>query len=214
MPEVYADEQLTVELVPALGSFGNNVYLLRPAGGGEVTVVDFPEGFEAVAAALGGQRIGQVLLTHSHVDHTRGYAALRAYSDAPIYAGADEADLDAGWGVRPLRDGEGLRVGGPTVRAIHTPGHTPGSTCYLVGGALFSGDTLFPGGPGHSRSPQLLQQELASIETRLLVLPESTRVLPGHGADTSIGESRREYAVFTAKEHPADLHGDVLWLEA
>ena len=82
---------------------------------------------------------------------------------------------------------------------------------FLVGGYLFSGDTLFPGGPGRTNSNADLQQSIESITTRLYGLPEATVVLTGHGDDTTIGESKKEYEVFAAKEHPADLHGDVLW---
>jgi hydroxyacylglutathione hydrolase len=100
------------------------------------------------------------------------------------------------------------------VRVIHTPGHTPGSICLLVGGALLTGDTLFPGGPGRTRDPQALAQLIDSITTRLHVLPPETLVLPGHGDTTTIGVSREEYAVFASKSHQADLAGDVLWLES
>ncbi len=111
----------------------------------------------------------------------------------------------------PVTDGEEISVGGRTVKAIYTPGHTPGSTCYLVGGYLFSGDTLFPGGPGRTNSNADLMQSIESITTRLYGLPDATVVLTGHGDDTTIGESKKEYEVFAANEHPADLHGDVLW---
>jgi glyoxylase-like metal-dependent hydrolase (beta-lactamase superfamily II) len=100
------------------------------------------------------------------------------------------------------------------VQVIHTPGHTPGSICLLAGRALISGDTLFPGGPGYSRSNEALLQEIESITTRLYALPDDTLVLPGHGEPTTIGASRAEYEVFAAREHPADLRGDVLWLES
>jgi glyoxylase-like metal-dependent hydrolase (beta-lactamase superfamily II) len=102
------------------------------------------------------------------------------------------------------------------VRVIHTPGHTPGSICLLVpsrdgGDILISGDTLFPGGPGRSDSPEALRQMIASITSRLLVLPEDTAVYPGHGDNTTIADAKREYAVYASKEHPADQHGDVTW---
>jgi len=112
---------------------------------------------------------------------------------------------------RPLSDGEEIAAGSAMIRAIYTPGHTPGSTCYLAGGILFSGDVLFPGGPGRTQTPPDLQQTIASITARLYPLPDDTLVLPGHGGDTTIADSKREYAVFASREHPPDLHGDVLW---
>jgi glyoxylase-like metal-dependent hydrolase (beta-lactamase superfamily II) len=72
----------------------------------------------------------------------------------------------------------------------------------------------FPGGPGHSRSHEALQQEIASITSRLYGLPDATLVLPGHGDGTTIGASKAEYEVYASKEHAPDLHGDVLWTES
>jgi hydroxyacylglutathione hydrolase len=94
---------------------------------------------------------------------------------------------------------------------VSVPGHTPGSVTFLHGTHAFVGDTLFPGGPGRTASNQNLQQELESITTRLYALPDETVVYPGHGARTTIGESKVEYEVFASKEHDPDLHGDVNW---
>lgn len=208
---VYQDATVSIEMAPALGRFANNSYILRPASGGPVTVVDVPEGAEAVVEALGDAPVERIVVTHHHFDHWLGFDVLRAHTLAPVFAGATETDLDPSRDVQPLADGATFTVGGATVRAIHTPGHTPGSTCLLVGGALITGDTLFPGGPGRTGSPEALQQEIASITSRLYVLPDATKVLPGHGPTTTIGVSKTEYAVFASKPHPADLKGDVLW---
>jgi glyoxylase-like metal-dependent hydrolase (beta-lactamase superfamily II) len=107
-----------------------------------------------------------------------------------------------------------VQFGKRSIQALSTPGHTPGSTCFLVGNHLFSGDTLFPGGPGKSRSPQAFRQEIDSITSKLLVLPDETAVYPGHGDDTTIGNARAEYQLFASRPHPDDLHGDVSWLES
>ena len=100
-----------------------------------------------------------------------------------------------------------------TLKVIHTPGHTPGSVCYVVGKHLFSGDTLFPGGPGRSTSPEALQQTIESITEKLYALPDDTFLLPGHGQDSTLGISKEEYRAFAQRSHPADLSGDVLWLD-
>jgi glyoxylase-like metal-dependent hydrolase (beta-lactamase superfamily II) len=131
-----------------------------------------------------------------------------------VYASEAETDLDVTRGVLGLSDGAEVRVGHTTIQVIHTPGHTPGSICLLVGRALLTGDTLFPGGPGHSRTPEALQQEIESITSRLFGLPDETLVLPGHGGGTTIGASKAEYEVFASKAHGGDLHGDVLWVES
>jgi hydroxyacylglutathione hydrolase len=214
MPEVYADDAITIELLPALGPIANNAYILRPAGGGPVTIVDLPEGAEAIVEAVAEDEVERLVVTHSHFDHWGGYDVVRAATDAPVYAGAEETGLDDSRQIQPLAHGDTFAVGEATVEVRHTPGHTPGSICLVVGGAVLTGDTLFPGGPGHSRSNELLQQEIASITSQLHPLPEETVVLPGHGDNTTIGASREEYAVFASKEHAPDLHGDVLWLES
>ena len=100
------------------------------------------------------------------------------------------------------------------MKAIHTPGHTPGSTCFSLGNLLFSGDTLFPGGPGRSKSPEALSEIIDSITTKLFLYPDEVEVLPGHGVTTTLGISKKDYAVFASNQHPADLSGDVTWLES
>lgn len=214
MPQVYADARITIEIVPNLGPYGNNAYVLAGAGGGAVTVIDAPAGAEAIVEALGGRPVERIIVTHSHIDHWLGFDVLRAHTDAPVFAGAEETDLDAGRSIRPLAHGATLDVGGAELRVIHTPGHTPGSICLHVPGAVLTGDTLFPGGPGRTGSGAALTQEIESITSRLHTLPGATVVLPGHGDPTTIAESIEEYRAFAAKPHPADLHGDVLWLQS
>ena len=214
MPEVYADDQVTIELLPDLGPFGNNCYIVRPRARGMATIVDVPEGFEAVLDALGSLPVERVVVTHSHRDHWGGFDLMRTRLTAPIFAAEAETEIDESRIVRRVADEAELPVGTARLRVIHTPGHTPGSICLLVNGAVLTGDALFPGGPGHSRSNEALQQEITSITSRLYPLPDETMVLPGHGPGTTIGASKREYEVFAGKQHDPGLHGDVLWLES
>ncbi len=214
MAQVYAEKQITIESFEGLGQYANNCYVLRSPDGGGVTIVDAPEGIEAVIEALGDEPVERIVVTHSHFDHWAGFDVLRAHTDAPVFAGAQETNLDASRNIQPLEDGAIFNVGSAQVQVIHTPGHTPGSICLLAHKALLTGDTLFPGGPGRTRTPEDLRTEITSITSRLYNLDEETIVLPGHGPSTTIASSRREYEVFAAKEHPADLHGDVLWLES
>jgi len=215
MARVYQDEHVAIDMLGPLGPFANNAYIVGPVDtAGAVVVIDAPEGSEEIVRALGESRVGHILVTHSHADHWNGFDVLRAHTDAPVYASEEETDLDATRHVLPLSDGAEVRVGHTTIIVIHTPGHTPGSVCLLVGRALMSGDTLFPGGPGHSRSNEALQQEIHSITSRLFELPDDTLVLPGHGGGTTIGVAKEEYEVFASKPHAGDLHGDVLWAES
>jgi len=213
--QIYSDDQISIEAHMNLGRMGNNCYVIHPAAGGAgVTIVDAPEGIEAVIEALGDTPIERIVVTHSHFDHWLGFDTLRAHTGAPVLAGAEETNLEASRNIQPLRDGETFAVGDARVQVIHTPGHTPGSICLLANRAVLTGDTLFPGGPGRTRTPADLATEIESITTRLHTLKPETLVLPGHGDTTTIEASRAEYAVFAAKDHPADLAGDVLWLES
>ena len=216
MPQVYADETVTIELLPGLGAYANNSYIVRTVAGGDVVIVDVPEGFGTVLEALGDQheRVTHVIVTHSHFDHWAGYEVMRGQISAPVYAGAAETELDGSRDIQRLADSDDIVVGDGAIRVLHTPGHTPGSISLLVGGAVLTGDTLFPGGPGRTPSHEALQQEISSITSRLHTLPDQTLVLPGHGDSTTVGVSKAEYAIFAASDHPADLHGDVLWLES
>ncbi len=215
MPEVYADDHVTVEMLMDVGPYGNNSYIIRPRDESvPATVIDIPTGFEVVAEAVGSRSVERVIITHSHMDHTAGWDTMLESLGAPVLLGAEETDIEDGREYSRLEDGAEIAIGGATMRVIHTPGHTPGSISLLLGGVVFTGDTLFPGGPGASRTNELLQQEIASITSRLYELPPETMVLPGHGAGTTIGESIAEYEVFASKEHDPDLHGDVLWLES
>jgi hydroxyacylglutathione hydrolase len=207
----HTDGPLTITKFDSLGPYGNNAYLIADTDAGEALIVDMPSGSRGLLEALGALRVTAILLTHTHPDHWADYDLVKSATNAPVRCHPAEVIMPASKIDRPLSDGEEIAVGGGQIRAIHTPGHTPGSTCYLAGRTLFSGDVLFPGGPGRTQSPADLQQTIASITERMYLLPEDTLILPGHGADTTIADSKREYAVFASREHPPDLHGDVLW---
>jgi len=197
--------------VGPLGPFDNNAYVIVDPAAGEAAIVDMPAEGERILEATAGLRVTKILLTHTHRDHWLAYELLKGATGAPVYCHPAEVQMPPEQIDIPLADGQELTVGSVTVRAIHSPGHTPGSVCLLVGRYLIAGDTLFPGGPGHSDTPEDLQQTVRSIVQRLYVLPDDTLVLPGHGGDTTIGASRREYAAFASRPHPPDLCGDVLW---
>jgi len=95
---------------------------------------------------------------------------------------------------------------------LHTPGHTPGSLCFRVGRYLISGDTIFPGGPGRTSSPDDFKQIVKSITEKIFVLPDDTQIYPGHGNSTVLKNEKEEFAVFTSRPHEPNLCGEVLWL--
>ncbi|MBN9494583.1 MBL fold metallo-hydrolase [bacterium] len=196
--------------------FDNNIYIVIDRANGEAAFIDAPDEPEKciAAAEAAGVNPSAILLTHGHMDHTAGIEALKARFGCKLYAGASETGLADGQTDQAVTNGSEVAVGTLTFRVLSVPGHTPGSTTYVYGKHAFVGDTLFPGGPGHSRTPEALKQEIESITTHLYALSDDTVIYPGHGAKCTIGESKAEYAVFAGKQHASDLHGDVNWLES
>ena len=209
--EIYEEGQLRLVKAGPLGPFANNAYLIQDRETGEAIIVDAPAEGEQLLEALGEGRVTRIVITHRHPDHWVSIDALKSATGAPVSCHEADRGPYTGQVGDTLADGDEIEVGDLRVRVIHTPGHTPGSVCLLVGNHLISGDTLFPGGPGRTTRPEDLQQEIGSITSRLFALPDETSVHPGHGDDGSIGQSKREYAAFASREHPADLCGDVTW---
>ena len=196
--------------------FGNNIYVIVDKATGESAFVDAPDEIEQsiAAAEAAGAKPSKILLTHSHGDHTASIDGLKERYGCKVYADAREPWLKDGQLDETVTHGDEVSVGNMRFRVVSVPGHTPGSTTFVHEKHAFVGDTLFPGGPGRTRTNADLQQELASITTELFALPEDTHVHPGHGLPTTIGASKKEHAIFAAKPHAADLHGDVSWSES
>ena len=164
----------------------------------EVLVIDAGHDHAPIVEAVAGRRVTAILLTHGHNDHIDSAVALRERVDAPIMLHPDDRML---WDMvyaaeapdRDLEHGGALRVAGHKLGVIHTPGHSPGSCCFRDEGSglVFSGDTLFNGGPGATgRSFSDRPTILRSIRDLLLVLPDETVVHTGHGDSTTIGAER------------------------
>jgi hydroxyacylglutathione hydrolase len=198
--------------VGPMGPGNNNAYLVRDVSAGETLLVDMPleEGplLEAITAE---GNVRTIVATHWHTDHWMTYDAVRRATNAPVLVGRDEIHIPEERIDRRVADGEELRVGAIRVTVLHTPGHTPGSISLRAGRALISGDTLFDGGPGKTFARGDLETLLQSIQAKLLPLPDETLVLPGHGGNTNIGDSRRGYAQYLTHAKPAGFFGDVTW---
>ena len=121
-------------------------------------------------------------------------------------------DRNANTAKRFLKDGDYLKMGKFEIKVIHTSGHTPGSLCFRVGEYMFVGDTIFPGGPGRTETPDDFQQILKSITEKIFRLPDETILFPGHGDSTTVKKAKEEYAVFASRHHGTDIYGNVTWL--
>ncbi|MHB8511295.1 MAG: MBL fold metallo-hydrolase [Actinomycetota bacterium] len=177
----------------SVGPFDNNVYVLRSAG--QVLIVDGANDAPLILQMLdSSDHVVGIVQTHGHPDHVMALKELVDVLACPVFAHeADPMPVD----VSSLRDTQSITVGDIEVSVLHTPGHTPGSTCFVAGSFLFSGDTLFPGGPGNTNgSSNRFDLEMTNLETRLFTLPDDTRVCPGHGLDTFIGREREYVPVW------------------
>lgn len=186
----YEDGQAEIHKV-VVGPMDNNVYVLRCKQTGDAVLIDAANEHDLLLDLCQRLNVRRVLETHGHWDHIQAVPAVR---DAGYDVGvtADDADMLPSYDF-VLDDDEQLDVGRLHLHTVHTPGHTPGSICFRLEGSpvLFSGDTLFPGGPGATRFPGGdFPAIIRSIDERLFKLPADTMVLPGHGADTTIGSER------------------------
>lgn len=197
-----------------LGPFGTNGYIAVCKSSGDSILVDAPGDAYIIVGQLAGTRPKYILITHNHIDHIGALGELKSKLNIPVAI----HPLDAG-GLQhapdiELNDGDLIDVGLMKIKVLHTPGHTPGSTCFLVGRHLLSGDTIFLGGPGKTWSPGGFQAIVKSVETRILVLPDETGIYPGHGEATTVGTEKKAFALFASRTHPTDLFGDVVWQSA
>src|SRR4051794_1286065 len=185
----------------------NNVWLVGDDR--EVVVIDAAHDAAAILAAVDGRTVVAIVCTHGHNDHVNAAVEVAAETDAPILLNTEDLML---WqqeydDLRPdrdLPDAIHLEVAGTTLAVLHTPGHSPGGVCLYAPelGCVFSGDTLFQGGPGatgrsHSDFPTII----ASIRRSLLDLPPTTVVHTGHGPDTTIGTEAPHVDEWVARGH-------------
>jgi len=196
----------TFELDGGSWEVDNNIRIV--GDGSEAVLFDAAHTAEPILQAAGGRKVVAVVCTHGHNDHVTVAPDLGAALEAPVLLHPGDEVL---WRMthpdkdfRTISDGDTLRVAGTELQALHTPGHSPGSVCWYAPelGVVFSGDTLFSGGPGatgrsYSDFPTILQ----SISERLGTLPGDTVVHTGHGDSTTIGEEIVHYEEWVARGH-------------
>lgn len=178
----------------------NNVYLIRCSASNEALLVDAAARPGRIREAIKDVDVRAVVQTHGHWDHVRAWDDLKAEPGLPIWGNPGDQNLFPRPVDRALVDGEVLNVGLLRVEVLHIPGHTPGSCSYLVHGDerdhLFTGDTLFPGGPGNTfGDADAFTQIMDGLETRVFgQFDDDTWIYPGHGHDTTLGRERPHLA--------------------
>ncbi|MFI1463361.1 MBL fold metallo-hydrolase [Nocardia carnea] len=173
----------------------NNIWLVGDDS--EVVIIDAAHDAQPILDAVAGRRVTAIICTHAHNDHVTVAPTLSAATGAPIHLHpADDVlwqQTHPGVEYRSLADGEVFEIAGAQLRVLQTPGHSPGSCCLHLpdSGVVFSGDTLFEGGPGATgRSYSDYPTILSSINDVLFALPDETVVHTGHGPDTTLGAER------------------------
>jgi glyoxylase-like metal-dependent hydrolase (beta-lactamase superfamily II) len=197
-----------------LPPFGTSCYILTCQKTRECVVVDAPGEVQRILGALEDRRPQYILITHGHFDHVGGLSELKSALNVRIAAHPADATTLPVHADMLLNDGEAITFGAIELKVLHTPGHTPGSICFLIDNYLIAGDTLFPGGPGRTQSPSDFKQIIESITRKILKLQDDTQVYPGHGESTTVGRERKLFELFSARPHHPNLHGDVVWIDA
>lgn len=176
----------------SVGPMDNNVYLLTEIGSGAALLIDAANDADRVLAEVGDAPLAGIVTTHGHRDHWQALDRVADATGAPVYLHPDDVGMVPRRADVPIVDRARIAFGAAEVALLHTPGHTPGSTCLLLGDRqLFTGDTLFPGGPGSTHgNPQEFEAIMRSLRSRLFTLDDQTHVYPGHGDDTTIGAER------------------------
>jgi glyoxylase-like metal-dependent hydrolase (beta-lactamase superfamily II) len=169
----------------AVGPYENDVYAI--VSGEEALIVDGADEPQRILELVDGLAVKAIVQTHNHGDHVQALSTLLEALDAPVYAHPDDPPPVP---FTPIGEGDTVTAGDATVMALHTPGHTPGSVCYALAGFLFSGDTLFPAGPGRTDGPDRFEAIMRTLDRLFAEFPDDTRVCPGHGIDTTIGRER------------------------
>lgn len=183
-----------------VGEYDNCAYVVACAVTGKALVVDAAAEAETILAACEGVDVEAILTTHGHWDHIQVLDEVREALGVPWYLHLDDVDIAGRRPDHPIVHRQEFPIGQVALHALHTPGHTPGSVSFVAEPVLFSGDTLFPGGPGATRwQYSSFGQIMDSIESHLLTLPEPTIVYPGHGAGTTIGREKPHASEWRAR---------------
>ncbi|WP_235433562.1 MULTISPECIES: MBL fold metallo-hydrolase [Protofrankia] len=197
--------ELTISKV-AVGPMDNNAYLLRCAATGEQLLIDAANEPDTLLALVDDGGLATVVTSHRHGDHVQALSAVVAATGARTVAHPDDAGAIPVATTTLVRDGDEVTVGEVTLRVIHLVGHTAGSIALLYGAGsaaphLFTGDCLFPGGPGATfGDPVAFRSLMDDLESKVFgSLPDATWIYPGHGHDTTLGAERPHLAEWRAR---------------
>jgi hydroxyacylglutathione hydrolase len=195
-----------------VGSWPMNSYVLVCRETGTSAVIDPGAEAERILAQITQTQLAAIFLTHAHPDHVGALEGVKQATGAPVYLHSLDAErFHIPYDI-PFEDGMSIRLGNFQVRAVHTPGHTPGMVCLDLGdGRIVVGDTLFRGGPGRTWSASDFDVTMETMRRIVFTWPDETEFYPGHGDSGRIGEERPAFEAFVERGWSAGLQGDVTW---
>jgi glyoxylase-like metal-dependent hydrolase (beta-lactamase superfamily II) len=189
-----------------------NSYLIVCEETGTSAIIDPGADADAILENARDTKVEKILLTHGHANHVSAVDEIKAATGAPIYLHPADAKIFSVSYDIPLADGDVIPVGNLRVKTIHTPGHTPGATCFDLGdGRVLVGDVLFVGGPGATKNPEAFTLTLRNLQSFFFTYPDETIFYPGHGSSGRVGNERPAFEDFIRHGWHKDLCGDVTW---
>ena len=195
-----------------VGSWPMNAYVVIDEDNRTSAIIDPGADAEVLLSLVESTQITAILITHGHADHVGALAKVKASTGAPVYMNQLDGDGFKQEFDIPLQDGQVIPIGDQQLRAIHTPGHTPGLTCLDLGdGRILVGDTIFVGGPGKTWSSKDFATTMHTMQEIVFTWPDETRFYPGHGPSGTIGQERPAFEAFVARGWSKKLYGDVIW---
>ena len=195
-----------------VGPWPMNAYILIDEGANASAIIDPGADAGKIMSLVGRTRVIAIIITHGHADHVGALAEVKSATHAPVYMNPIDAEGFELQFDQALQNGMRIAIGNQQLRAIHTPGHTPGMTCLDLGdGRILVGDTIFVGGPGKTWSGEDFTTSMGTMQQIVFNWPDETRFYPGHGPSGAIGQERPAFEAFVARGWSPDLYGDVTW---
>lgn len=199
----------------AVGSFQSNCYRIEDPSSQTGVLIDAGAEADKLLAWIEDIQITHILITHGHPDHVGALEELRQALNCPIGMHPLDAEVFELAFDLPLEAGTKIPVGQDFLEVHEIPGHTQGSIALALWEETFKraivGDAIFPGGPGHTRSPEALRLSLDSLERTVFTWADDVELYPGHGDATTVGAEREAFFAFRAQPLSPDVFGDVVW---